>query len=284
MKVTTHAEARSFLRNTQAELESNEAANSLILGAGQRLATYPERIETAPCLKTVEDDNGLVLAAMMTPPHKLLVYGHQGDLDGGTSLLVADLLDEGWMVPGVMGPREAARCVVDRWVEIMGKRYRIERRQRVYELRQVKMQAPGRGRLRPATEGDIELVARWWFRFNAEIFGEADRDEARRAAELRIKDGDVYLWEDPEPVSMALKTRPTQNGVSVSGVYTPPDLRGRGYATACVCALSRLLLESGCRYCALFADLSNAAAIRVYEKVGYQPTWEYDEYAFLDEE
>ena len=83
---------------------------------------------------------------------------------------------------------------------------------------------------------------------------------------------------------MAAKTRPTRNGGSVSLVCTPPDLRGRGYATACVGELSRLLLESGWRYCALFADLANVAANRVYQRVGYEPSCDYDEYVFLDEE
>lgn len=92
MKVETYTDAGSFLSHTQAELESNEAANGLILGVCGRLVRHPERFEAAPCLKTVEDGNGLVLAAMMTPPHKLVVYGHQGDLEGAARVLVRDLI------------------------------------------------------------------------------------------------------------------------------------------------------------------------------------------------
>jgi predicted GNAT family acetyltransferase len=44
-----------------------------------------------------------------------------------------------------------------------------------------------------------------------------------------------------------------------------------------------MLLASGWRYCALFADSGNMAAIRVYEKIGYRPACDYDEYAFLAE-
>jgi predicted GNAT family acetyltransferase len=33
----------------------------------------------------------------------------------------------------------------------------------------------------------------------------------------------------------------------------------------------------------LFAEVDNAAAIRVYQKIGYRPVCEYEEYAFLDE-
>jgi predicted GNAT family acetyltransferase len=83
---------------------------------------------------------------------------------------------------------------------------------------------------------------------------------------------------------MAMKNRPTRNGISVSAVYTPLELRGRGYATACVGALSRMLLASGWGYCALFADLSNTAANCIYERIGYRPACDYDEYVFGDEE
>ena len=280
MHVKTFFDAESFLRNTQVELESNEAANSLMLGVCLRLARHPERIRTPPCLKTVDDENGLVLACMMTPPHKLVVYGHQGDLDSGASVLVQDLFIDGWEVPGVLGPGEVVRSFVQSWAEITGKGYRVGVRQRVYELREVRTPVPERGRLRVATAGDIELVTEWRSAFQVDITGEADPEGAREATELDIESGDIYLWEDGRPVSMAMKTRPTRNGISIGLVYTPPELRGRGYATACVGELSRLLLASGWGYCALFADLANPTSNSIYQKIGYEPTCDYDEYLF----
>jgi predicted GNAT family acetyltransferase len=154
----------------------------------------------------------------------------------------------------------------------------------VYELREVESPVPERGQLRLATERDVELVAEWRQEFHRGIFGEADQEESIQAARLRVGDGDVYLWVDGQPVSMAMKTRPTKNGVSVTLVYTPPALRGRGYATACVGELSRLLLASGWAFCALFADVTNVPANRVYQRVGYRPVCDYDKYAFLEEE
>lgn len=281
--VRTYADAESFLGNTQAQLELNEVANSLMLGVCLRLARFPERVRTPLYLKTLEDEEGLVLAAMMTPPHKLVVYGRQGDLDGAAMLLAKDLAGGGWKVPGVRGPTEVARSVAQGWVDSTAQRCERERQQRVYELREVKTPVPLRGRLRLATVADVELVAGWRYGFYKAVFGQADGEEARLAAERGIGNEDVFLWEDERPVSMATKTRPTTNGISVSLVYTPPQWRGRGFATACVGELSRLLLASGWGYCALFAEVDNAAAIRVYQKIGYEPVREYEEYAFLDE-
>jgi len=283
MKIRTCTGAGAFLRNTRAELEANEAANSLMLGICERLARHPERVKAAPCLKTVEGKEGLVLAAMMTPPHKLVVYGHQGDIAGGARMLAEDLAREGWKVPGVLGPREAAAQVAEAWGEVTGRGHGLEQRLRVLALRKVTGPEPTRGRLRRAAEADVELVARWWYGFYREIFGEADQEEADRGTRLRIGEGDIYLWEDGQPVSMAMRTRPTRNGISVGLVYTPPELRRRGYASACVGELSRTLLESGWEFCALFVDLANVATRRVYERIGYRPVCDYDEYVLFAE-
>ena len=48
--------------------------NLLMLGICGHLIHHPERFRAAPCLKMVEDENDLILAVVMTPPHKLIVY------------------------------------------------------------------------------------------------------------------------------------------------------------------------------------------------------------------
>jgi len=263
-------------------LETHEATNSLMLGICGHLTRHPEQIETAPCLKTVEDESGLLLAAIMTPPQKLVVYAHQGDLDGAARLLLRDLVAEGWQLPGVLGPGEAASKVAERWAEIAVQGYCLERRQRLYELRQVTGPLPEQGRLRPATEADVEMVAQWWHEFRLEISSQAAPKELSQATRLRIEQGDIYLWEDEQPVSIAMKTRPTRRGISVSLVYTPPQFRRRGYATACVGHLSRKLLQEGWQFCALFADQANPTANGVYQRIGYTVVCNYDEYRFFE--
>ena len=79
---------------------------------------------------------------------------------------------------------------------------------------------------------------------------------------------------------MACKTRPTKRGISVGMVYTPPELRRRGFATACVGELSRLLLREGWAYCTLYADLANPVSNSIYQKIGYRPIGDFEEYGF----
>lgn len=104
------------------------------------------------------------------------------------------------------------------------------------------------------------------------------REEARRGVDLRVAAGDVLLWEDEgRPVSIASRARPTVNGVTINFVYTPPALRGRGYATACVAHLSQQELDRGREFCTLFADLANPTSNGIYLRIGYEPLGEFIE-------
>ena len=75
LTVRTFETAQEFLQSAGAELEAREAANSLMLGVCGQLVRHPERFPMPVCLKTVEQDGALLLAATMTPPHNLLLAG-----------------------------------------------------------------------------------------------------------------------------------------------------------------------------------------------------------------
>ena len=99
----------------------------------------------------------------------------------------------------------------------------------------------------------------------------------------QVAAGAWFLWLDGvQPVSMALRTRPTRRGCAVGGVYTPPELRRKGYASACVAALSQHLLDQGYQFCTLFTDLANPTSNRIYLQIGYQPVCDFDKYKFED--
>jgi predicted GNAT family acetyltransferase len=68
---------------------------------------------------------------------------------------------------------------------------------------------------------------------------------------------------------MAAASGSTPNGVRVGYVYTPPPLRGRGYAAAVTAALSLLLLESGRRFCFLYTNLADPVSNGIYRRLGY---------------
>ncbi|MGH7450871.1 MAG: GNAT family N-acetyltransferase [bacterium] len=279
MTLETYQNAADFLLQTQAVLEKNEAANNLMLGISLRLKNFPEQIKTAPYLATIMDEQGLIIAAVMTT-QKLMAYSDRPDCDHAVEMLAQNLFAHQWSVPGVIGPSLIAEKFAGAWMKLAGVSCEQGMRRRAFELRKVKHPEPTRGALRLAAEDDIDLVAPWIFAFTQEALPGGDMAEARESARSKITERDIFLWEDGQPVAMAGKARPTTNGIAVNLVYTPPKLRRRGYASACVAALSQLLLDAGWKFCCLFTDLSNPTSNHIYQQIGYTPVCDFNEYIF----
>lgn len=284
MMVTTYTSGVDFLAQAQATLEADEAANNLLLGIAQRLAAgnAPPNWST-PYLATVADAAGqLSLEAVMTPPAKLVLHGEGDVWQPALEPLAHNLLDSGWYVPGVLGPSEVVHAFAETWQTVARRPYRRGMRQRIYELRQVVYRGAAPGCLRGAVADDLDLLAAWFAAFHAEALHETpDPETTRDNAERRILAGDMVVWEDDrQVVSMAARSRPSAHGIAVNAVYTPPELRGRGYATSAVAALSQQLLDAGYEFCCLFTDLGNPTSNRIYQRIGYRPVCDFNEYIF----
>jgi hypothetical protein len=132
---------------------------------------------------------------------------------------------------------------------------------------------------------DTELLVEWLQAFEAEALHSLDEDEdrARQIVEHRLaaERAGLMLWEDEgELVSVAGFGGETPNGIRIGPVYTPPDLRSRGYATALVAQLSSQLLAEGRRFCFLYTDLANPTSNAIYERIGYVRICDSAEIAF----
>ena len=79
---------------------------------------------------------------------------------------------------------------------------------------------------------------------------------------------------------MAAAARPTLHGITVNLVYTPPEHRGRGYASNCVAALSQRMLDGGYQFCTLFTNLANPTSNDIYQQIGYRQIADFNEYRF----
>ncbi len=80
----------------------------------------------------------------------------------------------------------------------------------------------------------------------------------------------LHVWEVPEVgiVSAAGMFPEASDSGRIDDVYTHLDHRSRGYATALVGHLCRILLDAGQRP-HLSVDAANPPAIRAYEKLGF---------------
>jgi len=138
--------------------------------------------------------------------------------------------------------------------------------------------------MRRVTEADRSLLREWLTAFSAEeALGNADYPDIDRQIDrrLRFESSGMYLWETSSgPVALAGYSGPTPHGVRVGPVYTPPEARGHGYASALVAALSQLLLDEGRQFVFLFTDLANPTSNHIYQQIGYEAVSDITEYTF----
>ena len=291
MQLITHADADTFLTAARTELESAEAFNGLILGIATRLTrlrrngeadTHGET-EFPPQLFTVEREGVLRLAALRTPPRRVIVHGAP-NWGEAVPPLVDHLAAVAPDLPGVVGPQPVAAALAESWRARCGGAVEAGMAMGVYELRRVLDDGDAPGVLRVAAPGDAERVTDWVCAFNEAVdepMPEGRQGVHREVGQL-IDAGQVYLWEDDgRPMSLARWGRPTAHGVCITSVYTPPACRRRGYATRCVAALSRHLLGEGFAFCTLFTDLANPTSNHIYQQIGYRRLGEFAEFDFV---
>jgi predicted GNAT family acetyltransferase len=160
---------------------------------------------------------------------------------------------------------------------------RLELAQRAFRADHVNAPSGVPGRMRDYVRADRELAARWMDAFAEEALPEPPPGTSEEFVDRREADPDagLVLWEDEgRTVSMAGFGGRTPNGTRIGPVYTPPELRGRGYASALTAAVTQRLLDSGLRFCFLFTDLANPTSNSIYQRIGYEPVGDVDQWTF----
>ena len=273
MLLQVYPQPSEFMAAVQPTLERDEVGNNVTLGVGLRLAKDAQAYGPAPFLAAARSGDDIVLAAVMTPPYPLQVC----DLADGWQDAVPDLAralhERAWPVSGVFASEPAAQAFADVWCAINGCAHRVAKRARVHQLTAVTHPAYGPGVFRAANEHDLPLLAEWIRAFQAEADPHSPNDEptVRKRAREAVEEGRAYFWEDGQRVSMALRVRATRNAECISGVYTPPEFRKRGYASCCVARLSQHILDSEKQFSCLYTDLANPTSNKIYATLGYTP-------------
>ena len=144
---------------------------------------------------------------------------------------------------------------------------RRDTEQGVYQLDRVIPVEGVRGRARMATQGDVETLIPWGEGFGQDL-GEAFTLRAESIRKLVDRNG-MFVWVDGGLCSMTVAQGLTGTGCRVGYVYTPPERRGSGYASALVAAVSQRMFDAGLSFCVLYTDLSNPTSNSIYKKIGY---------------
>jgi GNAT superfamily N-acetyltransferase len=263
------ADSRRFLNAAGEFLHADPARNTVILTVTEDL-----RVKAAASAQALfgwwQPDGEPVGAAFMhTPDYPLLLSRVSVP---AAARLAGDLTEARRRVPGVNAGQEAADAFAAAWRDRTGDAVAVYRRIRLFRLGE--LIPPGRwpdGMARLAARTDRDLLARWFGAFAREV-GDPPGQDHRGAVAERLGYGGITVWEaGGVPVSVAGRTRAVAGMVRVGPVYTPPEVRGHGYASAATAVVSQAALEAGLREVVLYTDLANPTSNALYQRLGYRP-------------
>ena len=270
LRVVTHANAAAFLKRAEPLLLEREAEHTLVLSIAMAQAASDDP-NTDAFFATVEQDGDVVGVSFRTPPHKLSVSRMPLD---AVPLLVDEVAGRYESIPAVLGPKDIAEATAEQWTQLRGGGWEPGMGQGLYRLDTVVWPpAPPPGSVRAPLPEEADLMIEWIAGFARD----AGAQFAVPADEVRAwvaREG-FFMWDDGGPVSIARASGGTPNGMRVGFVYTPPELRGRGYASALVAEVSQIILDRGFSFCTLYTDLSNPTSNSIYQKIGYEPVMDF---------
>lgn len=191
----------------------------------------------------------------------------------------------GRAVRGMVGPRaqvEEARAAMG-WD---GREAALDSSEELYGLELEALVVPdalreGRVRCRRAEAGDVGVAVAWRVAYSIEALGSRPGEELEREARVSIEReiGRRDLWmlfdEAGGAVAMSSLNARLPDRVQVGGVWTPPELRGRGYGQAVVAGQLLELRAAGVGRAVLFTDAENWPARRAYERLGFVRVGDY---------
>ncbi|MEH2300359.1 MAG: GNAT family N-acetyltransferase [Nostoc sp.] len=124
---------------------------------------------------------------------------------------------------------------------------------------------------------ELELLTEWCAAYNVETLGQTDTSSLRPACRLVIEARQttamhwVLIAKDTTVSYSAFNASPPDI-VQIGGVWTPPALRGKGYAKSVVAGSLLYARSLLVKRAILFTGDNNQAAQAVYRGIGFLPT------------
>ncbi|GGN38494.1 putative GNAT family acetyltransferase [Actinoplanes campanulatus] len=271
-------DVNDFLTRAGAFLRSRPTHHTMALTATEKLRTRQGGTDGV-VFGRLETD-GEVRAIFYGAPSRALnvtcLTPEQADV------LAGQIVALGHCHSSVTSDHSTATAFAEAWRRHTGATPTLRSRLHLYRLGALTPPAkapPGRGRF--AGEQDHERLMRWCQEFTADV-GEIGSINAASWAGTRFADKSYTFWETPDgtPVSMAGLNPMVAGQVRVDPVYTPPSLRGRGYAGAVTVEVSRAALAAGATDVVLFTDAANPTSNALYQGLGYRPVTDWAVYGF----
>jgi RimJ/RimL family protein N-acetyltransferase len=171
---------------------------------------------------------------------------------------------------GVTGNDDRAFWFADR-AKALGAHFGEAEPQEILAITEAPAYPGAPGEAAPVRNEDADLFAEWFEAFRIEAVPN-DLPAPRAQSDRMAGSGDYLFWvAGGRPVSLAGIVRRTRNAAAIAIVYTPPELRGRGYAGSATAAVVEKIYAEDRRTACLYVDLRNPASTRCYAKIGFKP-------------
>jgi len=277
--VKTYQDPKQFWSEVSPHLRKEEAKNSLCLGLA-----YAFRQDGKNCLyQSALFDGGKFLGSTLVSVYHI---NNHFLPSGGTSKEAAAELFEAFKasdiyIHGLVGELDTA-MTYKKMFENLGRKSRVHMTQGIYRCRKVVPAQDVGVKFRVMESKDVPLIAAWMSAFHKEAVPHDPPSDWVKMAEGKLKGGTLFVVEkDGAPVSMAAVSRDLESSCSVNFVFTPRELRGKGYASAVTAMLTQSLLEKGKSETVLYTDMANPTSNKIYQNIGYEFVCDSIHYGFL---
>ena len=259
----------------QEYLEKEELLNNVPLGIYNRLKTNPECFKNYQLI-VASDESGITGYAHHTPPHPLCIA--QSSVKAIQK--IGDLISEEKLeISGIQGKKSLVEELLNHKPELKQKITGNDI-QGCYKLTKVIPTTHNPGMMRVATPADAPIVGEWRNGFDRDVeYPQLDPKELKLWLDDRIANECIHILEvGGAPVASAIAGRTMLHGRTIGFVYTPPEQRGKGYASQLVANLSQKILDEGFKYVCLFTQMSNPTSNKIYQNIGYEWIEEFVHY------
>jgi len=260
----------SFLEKAGDFLNRESGIHSFLLSLSQRYKDSGKSVHFAA--RALDQSGKLRIVGMQTESNRPMIISKSPA--GDTSLFAELLSDQLEALPGVNGPVPGIDAFAETWKAKKRCQLKLILNLRLFELNKVKEPQKAPGFFRPAEASDEEVLFKWLIAFHNEAVPHdpmSSPEDRYRLIRDGTKKSQWFVWEDNGAcVCLLGSMRETDTERWIAPVYTPPELRGRGYASSLVAAVSQRIVDSG-KKGMLFTDLTNPTSNSIYSAVGYQP-------------
>lgn len=264
IQLHVYEEILNFKEEVTPFLEKNEQENNLILGVLQM-------VQEPIFMGVAKQEEEIAVVFLQTEEKKQIIVATSEIVEEDIVELAKKLTKVYPNVPGLIGNKKIVQRLAEEIAVLENKKTNVVMEQGVYELKEVKKKWSGDGIFREVSSDELTIIEQWIYQFCEDVNLPTTKEEAKQTAHTLLINHRLFGLEvNGKLVSVAAKTRPTKNNITVNFVYTPKEARKKGYAFNCVATLSQRMLDEGYKTTTLYTDLANPTTNKIYQEIGYE--------------